>query len=58
MDVSAVSNSSSVLLLAQQVDIAITKKAMNYTAESSEALINMMERSVNPNIGSKIDVKV
>jgi len=56
--VAALSISMNQSSLSQQVGIAVTKKAMTTSEESAQALIKMMELSVNPNLGSNIDVSV
>lgn len=58
MDVAALSSSMKQTQLSQQVDLVLARKAMDVTAKNSQALIKMMELSVNPNLGSKLDVKI
>lgn len=50
--------SSNQSLLAVKVGVAVTKLAMNTATQSSQSLVGMMERSVNPNVGGNIDIKV
>lgn len=58
MDIAALSIMKSQASLSQQVSLAITKKIMDTSIVNSQDLIKMMELSVNPNLGSKLDVKV
>jgi hypothetical protein len=58
MDIAALSIMKSQASLSQQVSLAITKKIMDTSLGNSQDLIKMMELSVNPNLGSKLDVKV
>ena len=58
MDIAALSIMKSQASLSQQVSLAITKKIMDTSIVNSQDLIKMMELSVNPNLGSKLDVTV
>jgi len=61
MDIESVASMSMAMSqasLSQQVSIAVTKKAMTASEESAQALVRMMELSVNPNLGSNINVSV
>lgn len=58
MDIAALSIMKSQASLSQQVSLAITKKIMDTSIANSQDIIKMMELSVNPNLGSKLDVKV
>lgn len=61
MDVNAITAVSTPLsqeTLGVKVGTAVTKLAMDSASQSSQAMINMMERSVNPNVGGNIDVRV
>lgn len=40
------------------VSLAVLKKQMTQDENSNQQLIRMMERSVNPNLGANIDVKL
>lgn len=57
MDVAGVSTVMSQSSLAQNVSLALTKKTIDTANESSQSLIKMMELSVNPNLGSSLDVR-
>lgn len=41
----------------QSVNIALLKKAMNSAENNSSELIRTLQQSVQPHIGSKIDIK-
>jgi len=61
MDVNAITAVSTPLSqssLGLKVGVAVTKLAMDSVEQSSQSLVNMMERSVNPNVGGNIDVRV
>lgn len=57
MDIAALSSVMSQASLQQQVSLSVANKTMEHTEASSEGLIKMMEQSVNPHLGSNIDVK-
>ncbi len=58
MDVAAVSISMSQASLAQNVNIAVAKLAMNSMTQKGADLTKMMELSVNPGLGSNFDVSI
>ncbi|NLX63541.1 MAG: putative motility protein [Clostridiaceae bacterium] len=58
MDIAAVSVLMKQQQLIQQVGLSVMKKAMSSTETSTEALIKMMEQSVQPNLGQNIDIKI
>ncbi len=58
MDVAAASIELKGIQLAQQVDVALVKKVMDTSEENAQALISTMERSVSPNLGGNIDIRV
>ncbi len=58
MDIPALSVYTHQASLSQQAGIAVMKKAMDTAKTSSDALVKMMELSLNPNLGSKIDLKL
>ncbi|WP_238475815.1 YjfB family protein [Clostridium manihotivorum] len=43
--------------LSQEVGTELTKKTIDTSKDDAQALIKMMELSVNPNVGIKLDVK-
>ena len=61
MDIAALSMAMSQMNLGTQVGIAVTKLSMDTATESGQMMTDMlksMELSVNPNIGSQIDIKL
>lgn len=58
MDITALSTSLSQSDLALKVGVAVTKLAMDSSKGSSQQLVSKMERSVNPNLGGSIDIRV
>lgn len=58
MDIASISTAISQSNLGEQVGIAVTKKVMDDSTNNAQNLIKMMELSVNPNLGSKLDVTV
>lgn len=62
MDIAALATSLSQASLMNNVSVAVLDKTMEMNTESGESLIRMMDRSmelsVNPHIGSGIDVFV
>jgi Trp operon repressor len=58
MDIAALSISMSQAELAQEVGVSIAKLSMDNAAQDFEDLTKMMEQSVNPNIGSNIDISI
>jgi hypothetical protein len=57
MDIEALSMVMHQSSLFQQVDISLTKKVLDSANESSQNLINAMALSVNPNLGSNLDLR-
>lgn len=61
MDVGGISSGSVYLNTAKvqsQASTAVLKMSMDQTEQAGAALIQMMERSVNPNIGQNIDIRL
>ncbi|MCA1295121.1 YjfB family protein [Paenibacillus sp. alder61] len=58
MDIGALSTALSQSSLKQAVGISVLKMAKEQTVTEGQALIKMMEQSVNPNLGGNIDIKV
>ena len=58
MDIAALSISMSQASLSQQVGVAVAKKVMDISVQSASELTKMLESSVNPNLGSTIDLRV
>lgn len=63
MDVAAVSMALANIELGTKVGTAMLDKAMNTNEELASGLIQMidsaaMERSVNPNVGANLDIRI
>ena len=62
MNIPELSTTLANMNLQNQVGVAVLSKALDSTEQSGTSLINMMDRSmelsVNPNIGSNIDMYV
>ncbi|GIO85192.1 hypothetical protein J25TS5_21240 [Paenibacillus faecis] len=58
MDIGALSTALSQSSLKQAVGISVLKMAKEQSVTEGQALIKMMEQSVNPNLGGNIDIKV
>lgn len=61
MDIAALSMALSQMNLGTQVGVAVTKLSMDTATESGQMMADMlksMELSVNPNIGSQMDIKL
>ncbi|WP_270180481.1 YjfB family protein [Alkalihalobacillus sp. CinArs1] len=57
MDIAALSVVLNQAKVQQQVDVSLTKKALNQAQENSNGLVKMMEQSVQPHLGGSIDIK-
>ena len=40
------------------IDISILKKSLDAVEQNGDFLIQMMEQSINPNLGSNIDIRL
>jgi hypothetical protein len=58
LDIAALSTSISQSALSQAVGIRVLSMAKNQAVQQGNDFIRMMELSVNPNIGSKLDIKI
>lgn len=58
MDVAALSVVLNQGKLAQQVGIAVMKKAMDSAKTNNDALLKTMEQSISPHLGRSVDVKI
>lgn len=58
MDISALSTSMSQTQLMNNVSVALLSKQLDTLENAGDSMIRMMEQSVNPNLGSNIDVTV
>lgn len=58
MDIAELSMANSQSSLMYNVSLAVTKMSMDTAETAGENLVKMMEQSVNPNLGSNIDVRL
>lgn len=63
MNISSVGNSGLGLQISDTknmnaIDIAMLKKSLDVVEENGDMITQMMERSVNPNIGANIDIRL
>ncbi|MNO90235.1 hypothetical protein D3C76_817420 [compost metagenome] len=58
MDIAALSTGLSQTNLKQAVSISVLKMSKDQAEINGQALIKMMEQSVQPHLGSNIDMKV
>lgn len=57
MDIAALSMSLSQMNVRQEASVLVTKKAMDQAETNSANIVKMLEQSVQPHIGSSIDLK-
>ncbi len=57
MDIAALSMSLSQMNVRQEASVLVTKKAMDQAETNSANVVKMLEQSVQPHIGSSIDLK-
>lgn len=58
MDIAALSMQTASLNASDMVSVAVFKKTLETIEGSGESMIQMMEQSVNPNLGQNIDLRV
>lgn len=58
MDIAALSMAMSQVNIQQQVGVSLTKDILENAEMQSGKLLQMMEQSVNPNLGGSIDIKL
>ena len=58
MDIAALSMSLSQMKVANQASISVLKLTMDTAQEQMEDMTKIMEQSVNPHIGSILDLKL
>lgn len=58
MDIAALSMAMSQVTIQQEVGVSLTKDVLENAEAQSSKLLQMMEQSVNPNVGGTIDVKL
>lgn len=64
MDLASVSMGTSIIQTAGAVDVALTRKAMDFNAQQANGIVELMqdsrsamEQSVRPHIGSSVDLR-
>ncbi|MBU5483053.1 YjfB family protein [Clostridium sp. MSJ-11] len=57
MDIAGLSIAMNGGKVKQQASLALMKMAMNKGKENAQAMTEMIEKSVNPNIGQNLDVR-
>ena len=58
MNIGKVSMNMAQINIKSQVRIAVTDKLMEQQKQTGDAMVKMMEQSVNPEIGSNFDMRV
>lgn len=58
LDIAALASSMKTYGLAQQISVAVTKLGMNVAEQTSDAIVQMMEQSVNPHLGGNLDIRL
>lgn len=58
MDIAGASMVMSQSKVMDQASIAVMKIAMNTGKENAQAMTDMLERSVSPNLGQNLDIRV
>ncbi|WP_313018140.1 YjfB family protein [Acetoanaerobium noterae] len=57
MDIAALSMSISQMKVAQEASVSVMKLAMDTAQGQMQDFTKIMEQSVNPNLGTNIDIK-
>ncbi|MGQ3478446.1 YjfB family protein [Paenibacillus sp. TY11] len=57
MDIAALSTGMSQVSLAQAVSVKVLGMAKDQAGEQGQALIQMMEKSVQPHLGGQLDIR-
>ncbi|MET3208356.1 UNVERIFIED_CONTAM: hypothetical protein ABIC26_001292 [Paenibacillus sp. PvR008] len=57
MDIAALSTGMSQASLAQAVSVKVASMAKDQAGEQGQALIQMMEKSVQPHLGGQLDLR-
>jgi hypothetical protein len=58
MDIAGASMVMNQSKLMDQASLAVMKIAMNTGKENAQAMTDMLERSVSPNLGQNLDIRV
>lgn len=57
MDIAAVATSLKAASLSTAVSLAVTKKVMSTQKEAGAQMVELLEKSVQPHLGSRIDIR-
>ncbi|WP_394175233.1 YjfB family protein [Guptibacillus hwajinpoensis] len=57
MDIAALSMVLNQAKVQQQVNVSLTKTAMNQAQDNSNQFVKMLEQSVQPHLGSNVNIK-
>lgn len=58
MDIAGMSVSMNQANIMQNVNLSVMRKSLDQMQQNGDALIKMMESSVNPNVGQNIDIRL
>lgn len=58
MDIPALSTGMSQVKLIEEVNVKLMSDMLKTQEKLGESMIRMMERSVNPNVGGNVDIRV
>lgn len=58
MDIAGMSVSMNRANIMQNVNLSVMRKSLDQMQQNGDALIKMMESSVNPNVGQNIDIRL
>lgn len=58
MDIAGMSVSMNQSNIMQNVNLSVMRKSLDQMQQNGDALIKMMEASVNPNVGQNIDIRL
>lgn len=58
MDIAALSMAISQSQVVQSASTAMLSKSLDHAKSTGDAMVNMLEKSADPNLGNKIDVRI
>lgn len=58
MDIAAMASMMKQSTLHMNVALSVIKLGMDASTSNSDALVRMMEQSVNPNLGANLDIRL
>lgn len=58
MDIAALSMAISQTQAVQAASTAMLSKSLDHAETTGDAMVNMLEKCANPNVGNKIDVSI